>query len=100
MADKEVIAEWKRYLESDDYRHNPECGTLLIAQHFAEWGKEQMKKHAVKALDLGLTREGCPKNSVLSVVCRVENIPENMRKWKNTKGAKIIIFKDKEENEG
>ena len=40
MADKEVITEWKRYLESDDYRHNPECGTLLIAMHFAEWGKQ------------------------------------------------------------
>ena len=40
---EEVIAEWKRYLESDEYNHNPECGTLLIAQHFAEWGRERAK---------------------------------------------------------
>jgi len=46
---QEVIEEWKRFLESDEYRHNPECGTLLIAQHFAEWGKEQMMKDAITA---------------------------------------------------
>lgn len=39
-----VTAEWKRYLESDEYQHDPECGTLLIARHFAEWGKQQAMK--------------------------------------------------------
>ena len=38
--EKEVIKEWKRYMESPEYNHNPECGTLMIAQHFAEWGRE------------------------------------------------------------
>ena len=37
--EKEVIREWKRFLESAEFQHNPECGTLLIAQHFAEWGR-------------------------------------------------------------
>ena len=37
--EKEVIAEWKRFLESDEFRHSTECGTLLLAQHFAEWGR-------------------------------------------------------------
>lgn len=37
--EKQVIAEWKRFLESDEFQHNPECGTLLIAQHFADWGR-------------------------------------------------------------
>ena len=44
MMEKEVIAEWKRFLESDEYQHNPECGTLIIAQHFAEWGREHPRK--------------------------------------------------------
>lgn len=38
--EKEVIVEWKRYTESPEFNHDPECGTLLIAQHFAEWGRE------------------------------------------------------------
>lgn len=38
--EKEVIQEWKRFMESPEYNHNPECGTLLIAQHFAEWGRQ------------------------------------------------------------
>ena len=42
--EKEVIAEWNRYIESDEFKHNPECGTLLIAQHFAEWGRKHPKK--------------------------------------------------------
>ena len=37
--EKEVIQEWKRFMESPEYNHDPECGTLLIAQHFAEWGR-------------------------------------------------------------
>ena len=44
MIDKEVIAEWKRYLESDEFNHNPECGTLLIAQHFYDYGKRQQNE--------------------------------------------------------
>ena len=39
-VEKEVIQEWKRYMESPEYQHDPECSTLLIAQHFAEWGRE------------------------------------------------------------
>lgn len=39
MIEKEVIQEWKRFLESDEFRHSTECGTLLLAQHFAEWGR-------------------------------------------------------------
>lgn len=46
---KEVIEEWKRFIASDEFQHNPECGTLLIAQHFAEWQKRQMMKDAVEA---------------------------------------------------
>lgn len=45
----EVIKEWKRYLRTDEYLHDPECGTLLIAMHFAEWGRrynEQKKNNA------------------------------------------------------
>lgn len=42
--EKEVIAEWKRFLESDEFRHNPECGTLLIAQHFYNYGKQYEKR--------------------------------------------------------
>lgn len=38
---KEVKEEWKRFMESDEFNHNPECGTLLIAQHFAEWGAKR-----------------------------------------------------------
>lgn len=37
--DNEVVQEWKRFLQSDEYLHASECGTLLIAQHFAEWGR-------------------------------------------------------------
>lgn len=43
MIEKEVIAEWKRFLESDEFRHNHEPGTLQIAQHFAEWGRRNPK---------------------------------------------------------
>ena len=42
--EKEVIAEWKRLLESDEFQHSQECGTLLIAQHFAEWGRVNPKQ--------------------------------------------------------
>jgi len=38
--EKEVIKEWKRFLESPEFNHDTECGTLQIAQHFAEWGRE------------------------------------------------------------
>lgn len=41
--DKDVIEEWKRYLASDEFQHDNECGTLLIAQHFAEWGRTRPK---------------------------------------------------------
>lgn len=44
MIEKEVIQEWKRFLESDEFRHSTECGTLLLAQHFAEWGREHPRK--------------------------------------------------------
>lgn len=37
--EKEVIQEWKRFLQSDEYLNASDCGTLLIAQHFAEWGR-------------------------------------------------------------
>ena len=37
--ENEVVQEWKRFLQSDEYIHASECGTLLIAQHFAEWGR-------------------------------------------------------------
>ena len=43
-VEKEVIQEWKRYLESDEFNHDPECGTLQIAQHFAEWGRVNPKR--------------------------------------------------------
>lgn len=42
--DKEVIEEWKKFLASDEYQNDPECGTLLIAQHFADWGRGKMKE--------------------------------------------------------
>lgn len=42
--EKEVDHEWKLFLTSDEFKHNPECGTLLIAQHFAEWGRKHPKK--------------------------------------------------------
>lgn len=42
--EKEVIAEWKRYIESEEFQHNPECGTLLIAQHFYDYGKRQQNE--------------------------------------------------------
>jgi len=44
VIEDEVKEEWKRFLESDEFRHNPECGTLLIAQHFADWGSERFQK--------------------------------------------------------
>lgn len=37
--ENEVVQEWKRFLQSDEYLHASDCGTLLIAQHFAEWGR-------------------------------------------------------------
>ena len=51
MIEKEVIAEWKRFLESDEFRHNPEPGTLQIAQHFAEWGRRNPKTKTEKTME-------------------------------------------------
>lgn len=42
--EKAVIEEWKRFVESDEFQHNPECGSLLLAQHFAEWGRTYPRK--------------------------------------------------------
>ena len=44
MIEKEVIQEWKRFLESEEFQHNPECGTLLIAQHFYNYGKSKQNE--------------------------------------------------------
>jgi len=44
-AEKAVIEEWKRFVESDEFQHNPECGSLLLAQHFAEWGRVNPKQN-------------------------------------------------------
>lgn len=35
--------ELKRYINSDEYINTPENTTLLIARHFAEWGKNNLK---------------------------------------------------------
>lgn len=37
MKDKEIVQEWVRYLQSSEYEHSIECGTLSIAKHFTEW---------------------------------------------------------------
>ena len=34
--------ELKRYINSDEYINTRENGTLLIARHFAEWGRKQV----------------------------------------------------------
>ena len=47
----ELVAEWKRYLESDEFLHSPECGTLLIARHFAEWGRRHNEQKEDKEND-------------------------------------------------
>ena len=44
---KEVIQEWERFLESDEFRHSKHYDTLLLAQHFADWQKEQMMADAI-----------------------------------------------------
>ena len=48
VTEKEVIQEWKAFLESEEYCHDPECGTLLIAKHFADWQKERMMRGAIE----------------------------------------------------
>lgn len=47
----DLVAEWKRYLESDEFLHSPECGTLLIARHFAEWGRRHNEQKEDKEND-------------------------------------------------
>ena len=50
VTDKKVIQEWKAFLESEEYRHDSECGTLLIAKHFADWQKERMMRGAIEGI--------------------------------------------------
>lgn len=37
-----VKKEWARFIQSDEYQKGPECGTLLIADHFSKFEKERL----------------------------------------------------------
>jgi len=83
--DKEVIEEWKRFLESEEFQHDPECGTLLIAQHFAEWQKEQMVKDAV---DGRLVDDGG------DMILVVPSLPIITRTMDDGDKVKVILVKE------